>query len=213
MAPTILRRQTISCLTQSGRHLFAGTSSAQICIFSKFDRCERDDIHGCNTPKADKTYCLQVILKLPPLLMSSGQPAPVTALRCTGYDYTFTHLWAADATGQLTVWFVPEEGIEFLPAKTWKGHRVAVTAMAPTWKHMCTVGDDGVLLLYELDTLALIRRMDLREWCNAKGLLPRPDIPRRIKCIDIQEDQESGGMMVVGTNYGDIIVMSIGRYV
>ena len=200
-------------MTQSGRHIFAGTSAAQVCVMTKFDQCERDDVHGCNTPGADKSYCLQVTLKLPPLLMTSGQPPAVTAMKCTGYDYTFTHLWAADATGQLTVWFVPDYGIEFQPAKTWKGHKGSVNALASTWKHMVTVGDDGILLLYELDTLVLVRRLDVQEWCNFRNLLPRPDIPRRMKSICIQEDQESGGMMVLGTNYGDVIVMSIGRYV
>ena len=78
---------------------------------------------------------------------------------------------------------------------------------------MITVGDDGLLLIYELDSLALIRRLDLLEWCNYRGMLARPDIARRIKCLSIEENQEEGGMMVVGTNYGDVIVMSIGRFV
>jgi len=213
VTPTSLRRQTLTCIAQSGRHLFAGSSQATISVFTMFDECERDDVHACSTPGASKLYCLQITLKLPPLLMSSGMPPAVTALQCSGYSYSFTHLWAADSTGQLTVWFVPEYGLEFQPAKTWKAHAGSINAMASTWKHMITVGDDGMLLVYELDTLALIRRLDVQEWCIYRNLLTRPDIPRRLKCLSIQEDQQEGGMMAVGTNYGDVIVMSIGRYV
>jgi len=111
------------------------------------------------------------------------------------------------------VWFVPEEGLEFLPAKTWKAHKGAINAMSATWKHMITISDDGFLLLYELDSLHLIRRLNVLEWCSFKGLISRPDIPRKLKCIDVVEDQEEGGMMVVGTQYGDVVVMSIGRLV
>ena len=68
-------------------------------------------------------------------------------------------------------------------------------------------------MVYELESLARIRRLDVSEWCISRQLLSRPDIPRRLKCISVQEDQEEGGMVAVGTNYGDIIVFSIGRMV
>ena len=112
-----------------------------------------------------------------------------------------------------SVWFVPDYGLEFQPARTWKAHKGAVNAIASTWRHMLSVGDDGVLMVYELESLARIRRLDVREWCVSRQLLSRPDIPRRLKCISVQEDQEEGGMVAVGTNYGDIVVFSIGRMV
>ena len=59
-----------------------------------------------------------------------------------------------------TVWFTPDTGIEFLPCKTWRAHTGAVNAMETTWKHMVTAADDGVILLYELGTLLLQRKID-----------------------------------------------------
>ena len=42
-----LRRTSIQCMSQSERHLFCGTTGSNICVFTKFDDCERDDIHAC----------------------------------------------------------------------------------------------------------------------------------------------------------------------
>jgi len=78
VSPTSLRRQTLTCVTQSGRHLFLGSSQATVGVFTMFEECEREDVHSCSTPGASKMYCLQITLKLPPLLMSSGQPPSVT---------------------------------------------------------------------------------------------------------------------------------------
>ena len=50
-----LRRLSIQCMSQSERHLFCGTSGSTICVFSKFNECERDDVHSCSTPNANKS--------------------------------------------------------------------------------------------------------------------------------------------------------------
>ena len=66
-----LRSSTIQALTQSDRHLFAGTTSGTVLVLSKYNTCEREDIHACNTPGAIKSYCLQQTLCLPVMYMKS----------------------------------------------------------------------------------------------------------------------------------------------
>ncbi len=46
-----------------------------------------------------------------------------------------------------------------------------------------------------------------------RGLMDRPDVPRRLKCITIHEDPEQGGMMLIGTSYGEVVALGIGAYV
>jgi hypothetical protein len=41
---------------------------------------------------------------------------------CAGYNFSYTHLWAGDSHGQITVWHIPEEGLWFAPAKSWRAH-------------------------------------------------------------------------------------------
>lgn len=206
-----LRRLSIQCMSQSERHLFCGTSGSTICVFSKFNECERDDVHSCSTPNANKSYCLQVTLKLPPKYTPSGHLSMVSAICCTGPNYALTHLWAGDTTGQCTVWFVPENGLEFVPAKTWRAHEGAVRDMRSTWKHMLTISDDGCLMVHELGSLERQRSLNFNEWCTE--IMARPEIPRKLKCMSIVEDYEEGGNMLVGTSYGDVFVISIGREV
>ena len=135
----------------------------------------------------------------------------VSAINCCGPNYMFTHLWAGDSTGQMTVWFVPEEGLDFIPAKTWKAHDGTIRSMKSTWKHMISIGDDGNMILHELGSLIMQRRLNFNDWCA--DIMLRPDIPRRLKCMSIVENEEEGGNMLVGTNYGDVFVISIGREV
>lgn len=45
-----IRQYSFSCQTQSPRHLMVGTTSSCIMVFSKFDICERTDIHACSNP-------------------------------------------------------------------------------------------------------------------------------------------------------------------
>jgi hypothetical protein len=105
VTPT-LRNSTFQSMTQSGRHLIVGTSDASIAIFSKYNVCERDDIHGCQVPDTSKQSCLQITLKLPPLKLLSGNSTSVSSLLCSGPMYTFSHLWAGDSAGQMTIWEV-----------------------------------------------------------------------------------------------------------
>lgn len=145
-----IRNLTIQCMSQSTRHLFCGTSESSIMVFTKFDECERDDVHACSTPGALKAYCMQVSLRLPPKYMPSELLSSVTCVNCCGPNYQFTHLWAGDSTGQMTVWWVPDEGLEFIPARTWKSHEGPINAMQATWKHMISIADDGCIILHEL---------------------------------------------------------------
>lgn len=114
-----LRFSTFTCMSQSDRHLFAGTSASRIAVFSKFNHCDRDDIHFCSTFGVDKSYCLQVTLMLPFQQMPSGNLTSVTKVLCTGPNYSLSHLWASDSSGKIIVWEIPENGINFLPKKTW----------------------------------------------------------------------------------------------
>lgn len=91
-----------------------------------------------------------------------------------------------------------------------KGHDGSVRGLASTYRHMVTIGDDGKLVLYNLDTFDKIRSLDILEWCNYRNLVEYSTIPRKLTCISIQEDEVNGGLMVVGTSFGEIIVMSIG---
>ena len=75
-----LRSATIQALTQSDRHLFAGTTTGTVLVFSKYNICERDDIHACNTPGAVKSYCLQQTLCLPVMYMKSCNKCVCTRL-------------------------------------------------------------------------------------------------------------------------------------
>lgn len=97
----IIRRSSFQCMTQSWKHLIAGTSEATLFVFSKTNECHRTDIHSCSTPGADKLGCLQVTLRLPPVKTESGNPPVVTAVLCSGPYYVLSHLFAGDSTGQV----------------------------------------------------------------------------------------------------------------
>lgn len=183
-------------------------------VFSKFDYCEREDIHACSTPGADKTGCLQVYLRLPSFVkMQCGSAAIVTALLCTGPNYTFSHIWAGDSVGQLTIWSNPDEGLTFTACQTAKAHGSAIRAISSTWKHAITIGDDGVILLMDLNRLTRIRTINFMEWALHKQLIGNANIPRRLKALHIVEDAINGGSMVIGTSYGEIAVFPLGAYV
>lgn len=211
--PKTIRNSSINSIAQSDRHLFAGTSAATVLIFSKNNMCERDDVHGCNQPGAYKIHCLQVTLMLPPLRMPSLLPIAVTKLLVTGPFYQMTHLWAADSSGQLTVWQVPQSGIDFKPVKTWKAHKCCITDMMNTWKHCITISDDGNLLLTDLASLRKVRTLNIQEWALRRGILEAPEIKRTLKCSCVREDFDKGGTIVIGTSYGEIVICSIGTCV
>ena len=200
-------------MTQSPRHLYVGTTNSKILIFSKYNICERDDLHHCNIPNVNKTYCLQVTLKLPAKLMMSGNLAEVTDILCCGPNYDYSMLWSGDTLGKLSLWSVPTVGINYKPLKSWFAHTAAVRQLGNTWRNLISIGDDGLLLIHDLISLQRMRRMDLTEWAVYRNLILRPDITRKLKSLAIHEDFENGGTMIVGTSYGEIVVMNIGTQV
>jgi hypothetical protein len=66
-------------------------------------------------------------------------------------------------------------------------------------------------MIVTIGTLERQRKLDTFDWCQE--ILPRPEIHRKLKCLSILEDEENGGSMVIGTNYGDVLVSTIGRAV
>jgi hypothetical protein len=230
-----LKTATFTKLAQSDRHLFVGTSTGlvrnllfsrfllinylfrcnyyQVAVFNKHPVCEREDIHLCTAKKVDPSYCLQVTLRLPNKKMSSGNPPQVTGLICPQIGPEFPTLWASDTTGQLTIWYIPHIGLEFTPAYTMKIHNSAVTTMAKTWRHVITTGDDGFILLHDVLTFTKVRSVNVMEWGNYRSLFSNEHIDRKIKSIHLEENYDSGGHLVVGTSYGDIVLISLGTTV
>ena len=115
--------------------------------------------------------------------------------------------------GRLLVWKVPDDGLDFVPIRSWTPHRGAITALTNTWRHVITCGDDGYILLWDINNLVRVRSIHIQQWCNARGIMDRPDIPRRLKCMFVKEDHNQGGLLAVGTSYGEVVIMSIGCYV
>ncbi len=207
--------RTASCLSlsQSRRHLFVGTSNASVAVFNKSVLCERDDIHGCNVTGADTHFCLQVTLRTPDVKQPSGSPASVTCVLCTGYNHSHTHLWAADVAGQLTVWYVPERGLLFRPARSAKVHWGAINAMESTNWHVLTASDDGYIIIHDIMSFDRVKSINIIQWgigFNGFSLFERPDIARCIKSMTIEEDYVNGGKVTVGTSYGDVAILGLG---
>ena len=157
---------------------------------------------------------MQKILKLPPYNKTdSGNPPSVTAILCTGPYYVLSHLYAGDSTGQLAVWEVPYEGIDYRAVVYLKVHKGPINALGTTFKHLLSCGDDGMLIFIDLESCNIVRRMDVLAEGVKRGLTPRPDVIRRLKSIFIREDADEGSMVAVGTSYGDIFLISIGTNV
>lgn len=150
-------------------------------------------------------------MKLPPNVTDSGNEGVVTSVLVCGPDGYLTTLWASDSTGQVTLWELPYEGIDFTPIKTWKAHaKGAVTKMAKTFKHVLTLGDDCRVNIYDMRNLERMKSVDVGGECIRRNLIPRPEVERRLKSVDIREDLENGGTLALGTNYGDIIILNLG---
>jgi hypothetical protein len=208
-----LRTSTFTRLAQTQRHLFVGTSTASIAVFSKYNHCEREDIHGCSVHGADQSYCLQVSLKLPERQLESGNAPWVTGLLCPPCGPEFPNLWASDAAGQLTVWRIPLDGLDFAPAFTTLAHNGAINQLTNTWRHVLSIGDDGWLLLHDALSFQRIRSINVMEWSLSRALLPNAHIHRKLKSVHLQENFDSGGQLVVGTSYGDLIFLPLGTTV
>jgi hypothetical protein len=145
--------------------------------------------------------------------MNSGAPTSVSGLICVSTTFPFSHLWAGDTSGQITVWHVPQYGLGFIPAFTVKAHNGAINDLVNTQRHAISISDDGYISFYDMFNFDRVRTIDIMEWCNYRSLLERPDIHRKIKCVSLQENEETGGNLVVGTSYGDIIMLRLGTTV
>lgn len=186
--------------------------------------CERDDVHLCNIANHDSTYCLQITLKLPRNKMGSGQPPWITGLLCPVIGPEHPSLWASDSTGRLTIWYVPRQGLEFTPAYTTKAHSMAINDLQKTWRHVISIGDDGLVILHDVIAFYKVRTVDIMHYCLYYNLLDyatekmshghsTAQIKRRIKCCYIRENYEVGGQLALGTNYGEVVLLSLGTTV
>lgn len=187
-------------------------------IYSRYNNCERDDVHKCGVPNAlehDTSFCLQVTLRLPEMRDASGNNPGIATLLCVGPYQSKELLWAGDSTGRLTIWRVPEVGVDYAPAKSWKPHKAAIQCMVHTTSHVITAGDDGCIVLHDMLTLVKMRRIDIREWAVKRQLIAEEfaEIPRMIKCMHVVEDSVNGGLLAVGTSFGDVMLLGIGTYI
>ena len=122
-------------------------------------------MHQCKTPGADQSFCLQVALKLPPYKLVSGNPPLVSGLLCcecavgpaSDEEASLLSLWASDTAGNITVWDVPYEGIDFTPLRTWQAHSASINKMTATWRHVISVGDDSKIFIYDMRTMAKLK--------------------------------------------------------
>ena len=89
-----------------------------------------------------------------------------------------------------------------------------------------TLKDDGSLVFYDLVRFDRVRRIDMMQWAADRQLpqLLRANVPRKLKCIHVHEDYQhnisrnsgeagsggGGGLIVVGTSFGDVLVCSLG---
>lgn len=229
-----LRHHTFTSLSQTTRHLIVGTTDASIFIFTKHNHCERDDVHGCSTPNSKKYGCLQVALRLPPQIVSVANLPPEVISLCTcktdvnyvypDYDYNYLpvggeddpnyknlRLYAGDNTGQLTVWTVPEfYGIDYRPVMTKKIHDGPVNKITNTNNYLVTLGDDGIILFFLLESMTKMKSLDVLKWAIKAGVAEAPHVKRKIKSVEIEHDEENGGTMVIGTSYGDLFMLYTG---
>jgi len=208
-----LRQAVITCVAQSPRHIIAGTSDASVVLFTKEDVCERVDIHQCNTPGASKLGCLQVTLRLSEagsMRTQSGDMPIVKAVLCTGLHGGFSHIWAADSVGQISVWKNTKKGLDFKALLYWRAHNTCINDMVATAKHIITISDDGYCIIHDIVRFVSVRCIHMVTWCLEKELVDKPQIPRRLKCMHIDEDNENGGLMLIGTSYGEVMISAIG---
>ena len=229
-----IRHHSYISLAQSDRHLLVGTTDASIFVFTKHNYCERDDVHGCSTPNSKKIGCLQIALKLPPKIITvSNLPPEVNAMNICktnpnyiypNYDYNYQpiggpndpnyinmRLYAGDNTGQLTIWCVPEFfGIDYRPILTKKLHQLPINVITNTDNYILTLGDDGIIFFITLQSLTTMRKLDVLKWAIYNNVTTSPLVPRKLKSIEIEDDEENGGTMVIGTSYGDIFCLYTG---
>jgi WD40 repeat protein len=196
-------KYTYCCVTQSHRHIMAGTTNSKVMIYSKLNHCERTDMHHCSSTNAIKTHCLQVTLSLPDpkaILHDESYESPrynytvmdddtipsIEAIDCCGYNHSFTHLWVGDSCGRIAIWEVPDSGLEYRPFEIWWAHKGCVRGFCKTWRNLISIGDDGVVLVHCLSSFMKIRSLNVLEWCVDKHLISQPKFtskPFEIKYI------------------------------
>lgn len=203
-------------------------------VFALQNVCERDDVHNClaaveETPNhiddigivrdkkeivIDRSFCLQITLKLPFIQNENedGNTPSVTTILCSGYNYEQTHLFSGDTSGRLTIWKIPDIGLDFQPIKTWRPHKKSLSDMKATYKHLITIGGDGIIVFHDLISLVKVRTINFLEWIIHKQLITDGSelIPRGLTCMYLEEDFENGGTLVLGTSYGELSVIGIG---
>lgn len=188
-------------------------------VFSKTNACDRQDFHVCGAGGGhtygldyeDKTFCLQVTLRLPHFTTESGNSPSVTAVKCTGWNFGVDYLWATDSIGRITIWKVPEIGFDFEPVRSWRPHKAAITSFVCSWKHAFTGGDDGFILLHDLSTFSRVRQLDITQVSCDLRLIPNAIVTRRVKCLSITQctDTEPGSV-IAGCCTGEIFVLCNG---
>ena len=156
------------------------------------------------------------------LLIHLGNPPGVTQLMCAGRDYNLSNLWAGDSTGdqliehppvnpslqlllcqgQLTIWTVPSNGLDFIPVKTWKAHSSCVRGLINTWRNALSIADDGLLLIHDLTTFGM-NYLNIYCWVNGMaGVIP------------IISDRWTWSMLIgqVQRSTSSRVVLKIGEY-
>jgi hypothetical protein len=78
---------------------------------------------------------------------------------------------------------------------------------------MISVSDDGFVLIHCIEQWIKIKSINILELAFYRGLIEKPDVFRRIKCMNIREDFVNGGVMAVGTSYGEVMIFNIGTMV
>ncbi len=78
---------------------------------------------------------------------------------------------------------------------------------------MITVGDDGIVKLFDILTFVRIRSIDVMQMCVERQLFVAPNIHRRLKSAHVYENYSTGGYIALGTSYGDVVIMPIGTTV
>jgi hypothetical protein len=204
-------------------------------VYSLHNVCERDDVHNClvaveeapkgasevgvvkdGSPEAvDRAFCLQIILRLPAVTDGSGNVPAVHTILCNGPDNTRSNIFAGDSTGRLTIWKLPTSGLDFEPVKSWKPHKRALIDMKCTNRHLLTAGEDGCIVIHTLQTFSKIRTINILDWAIDRGLIydESTKLPRMLSSMFLSEDHENGGSLVVGTSYGEIVVLGIGTHI
>ena len=179
-------------------------------MVSKYDECERKDLHVCNRSNfSTQRHCVQLILTLPPSVDSLHEKPPrsIKVLLIGGLLFQKKYLVAGDSEGVLSVWTVPlfrekedrgrekqrkekEEyyGLNYQPRKSFAAHSSSINAIESTSLYLLTACSEGYLNIFswrdEEERLFLqrVRSVHLMTW-SGNLLHHEPSIVRRITCL------------------------------